>query len=79
MDSAIVFHGVTCLSTTVKGIKMAGEFSSLIAAMKDFFGLHAGQTNMDFMKEYKSLSDADKIEIMAGLEKNGYIVKKPLG
>ena len=45
---------------------------TLLAACKDFFGLKDGQLALDFGKEYKLLTDADKKEISAGLEKNGY-------
>ena len=46
---------------------------SLISACIDFFGLKQGQDRMQFMKdEYKKLTDADRVEIAAGLEKNGY-------
>ena len=46
---------------------------TLLSAAIDFFGLKDGQTRMEFAKgEYKQLTDADKEEIKAGLEKNGY-------
>lgn len=46
---------------------------TLLSAVIDFFGLKAGQSRMDFMKdEYKKLTDADRAEIADGLEKNGY-------
>lgn len=44
----------------------------LLSACKDFFGLKEGQTAIDFLKEYKQLTDADKAEISAGLSQNGY-------
>ena len=46
---------------------------SLLQASIDFFKLKDGQDRMSFMKdEFKKLTDADRIEIAAGLEKNGY-------
>ena len=45
---------------------------SFTAACKDFFGVKPGQTALDFMKEVKALTEADKAEIKAGLEANGY-------
>lgn len=45
---------------------------TFMAACKDYFGLRPGQTALDFGKEIKLLTDADKAEIRAGLEKNGY-------
>ena len=46
---------------------------SFVAAAKDFFGPRfPGQTALDFMKEVKALTEADKAEIKAGLEANGY-------
>ncbi len=44
----------------------------LMSACKDFFGLKPGQTAIQFLAEYKQLTDADKVEISAGLEHNGY-------
>lgn len=45
---------------------------TFMAACKDFFGLKHGQTALDFGKEIKALTDADKAEIKAGLEQSGY-------
>lgn len=45
---------------------------TFMMACRDFFGLHSGQTNMQFAQEVKALTDADKTEIRAGLEKLGY-------
>lgn len=51
---------------------------TFMAACRDYFGLMPGQTAMDFGKELKQLSDADRAEIKAGLEANGYeIVAAP--
>ncbi|HEU4344783.1 MAG TPA: hypothetical protein VFU31_24810 [Candidatus Binatia bacterium] len=52
----------------------------ILQACIDFFGLKQGQSRMDFMRdEFKRLNDADKAEIKAGLEKNGYkIVAQPV-
>lgn len=54
---------------------MIGTETSLVAAAKDFFGLSAGQNNMDFMKEFKALNEADRVEIKEGLVKLGYQIK----
>jgi hypothetical protein len=45
---------------------------TFMAACRDYFGLAAGQTAMDFGKELKQLTEADRTEIKAGLEKEGY-------
>ena len=46
---------------------------TLLSAAIDFFGLREGQSRMEFAKlEWKALNDADKAEVKAGLEKNGY-------
>jgi len=49
---------------------------SFIPACKDFFGMKHGQSLGDFMKECKELTDADRAEITAGLEANGYKIKQ---
>lgn len=49
---------------------------TFLQAAKDFFGLKEGQTALDFAKETRQLSDADKAEITAGLEQNGYEILK---
>jgi hypothetical protein len=51
---------------------------TFMAACRDFFGLHHGQTAMEFGKELKQLTEADRAEIKAGLQQNGYeIVAAP--
>jgi hypothetical protein len=45
---------------------------TFMGACRDFFGLKEGQSAMDFGKELKQLTDADRAEIKAGLEQNGY-------
>lgn len=45
---------------------------TFMAACKDFFGLREGQTSLEFGKEIKALTPADRAEIVAGLETNGY-------
>lgn len=45
---------------------------TFMQACKDFFGLREGTTNMDFAKEVKALTPADREEITAGLVKHGY-------
>jgi hypothetical protein len=45
---------------------------TFMQACKDYFGLLPGTSNMDFAKEVKALTPADRAEITAGLEKNGY-------
>lgn len=50
------------------------EFTGVISAAKDFFGLMQGQTLTDFAAEWKSLSPADQKEIREGLERIGYVI-----
>lgn len=45
---------------------------TFLQASKDFFGTKEGQTAMQFAQEIKALTEADRAEIRAGLEKNGY-------
>lgn len=45
---------------------------TFMAACKDYFGLKPGQTSLEFGKEIKELSQADREEIKAGLESQGY-------
>jgi hypothetical protein len=45
---------------------------TFMAACRDFFGVREGQTAMDFGKELKQLTEADRAEIKAGLQQNGY-------
>ncbi len=57
---------------------MSVKKMTLMAACRDFFGLKEGQSSLDFGREYKALTEADKAEIKAGLEQNGYeIVAAP--
>ena len=52
---------------------------SLLQASIDFFGLKPGEDRMTFMKhEFKPLTDDDRKEIAAGLEKNGYKITGPI-
>lgn len=51
---------------------------TFMAACRDFFGLKDGQSAMDFGKELKQLTEADRAEIKAGLVGFGYeIVAAP--
>lgn len=45
---------------------------SLLAACKDFFGPKEGQSNMEFMQEFKKLSKQNQQELHAMLTKVGY-------
>lgn len=46
---------------------------TILQASIDFFGLKPEQSRMDFARdEWKKLTDADKAEMKAGLEQNGY-------
>jgi len=45
---------------------------TFMQACKDFFGLKADQTPMQFAKEVRELTADDRTEITTGLEKNGY-------
>lgn len=47
---------------------------TLTACMKHYFGLLPGQVLMDFLKELKALSPADKEDFRKGLIQNGYTV-----
>lgn len=56
---------------------MSRSYTSGVGAAKDYFGLKPGGegTASEFMKEWKALSDADKVEITDGLRKLGYDIK----
>lgn len=54
---------------------MLNSETSFAGACKDFFGLHPNQTLLEFRDEVKALTDADRAEIKAGLEKIGYRFK----
>lgn len=47
---------------------------SFMAACRDYFGLHHGQTAMQFGAEIKKLTEEDRAEIKLGLEKLGYTI-----
>lgn len=49
---------------------------SLVAAMKDYFGLLPGKSAMDFLKEWKALSDEDKAWFKANLPSVGYEIQE---
>ncbi len=53
---------------------MSGKQMTFMQACKDYFGLHVGQTSMQFAQEIKQLSEADRAEIKTGLEQNGYVI-----
>lgn len=42
---------------------------SFLAACKEFFGLKPGQTAVAFLQEIKGLTDADREDMIPGLEK----------
>lgn len=44
---------------------------SFITGCREFFGLHTGQTPMEFGKDVLKLSNADRKEIAVGLIQNG--------
>lgn len=54
---------------------MNKEPMGLTSAMMDSFGRKPDQTLSGFAAEVKALTEADKAEIKAGLEANGYIIK----
>jgi cupin superfamily acireductone dioxygenase involved in methionine salvage len=54
---------------------MQGDYISLPAAAKHFFGLKEGQALMDFHKEWKALTEQDKRDIKEGLQKEGYNIE----
>ena len=43
-----------------------------MSACRDFFGLHPGETALQFGQEIKQLTTEDRAEIKEGLEKLGY-------
>lgn len=45
---------------------------TLIAAMRDYFGILPGKTSMDFMAEIKALTAADRDWFKANLPNVGY-------
>lgn len=45
---------------------------SFTAAMLDYFGKKPGQSNSDFLKEIKELTEADKAWFSANLPSVGY-------
>jgi len=45
---------------------------TFMQACRDFFGLLPNQAPLDFGKEIKQLTEADRAQISVGLEKNGY-------
>lgn len=44
---------------------------------RHFFGAKPGQTPMEFAKELRCLTDKDKAEIQAGMERLGYEFTTP--
>ena len=49
------------------------------AAAIEFFGLHPGQTKMQFGLELKALTISDKLELAAGMRKAGVECEDPIG
>lgn len=49
---------------------------SFLAACREYFGMKSGQAPVDFLKELKALSEADRAEIKKGLEANGYMIQE---
>ena len=45
---------------------------TFLMACLDFFGCLPNQSKMEFSQELKKLTEADRAEISAGLEANGY-------
>jgi hypothetical protein len=45
---------------------------TFMSACRDYFGLKPDQSPVQFGKEIKELTEADRAEIKAGLEKLGY-------
>lgn len=48
---------------------------TFIACMKDYFGLRAGTSSLQFMQEIKALSPSDRKYFADGLNKAGYEVQ----
>lgn len=52
-----------------------GKHMSLMSAVRDYFGQKAGQTSIEFAKEYKQLTPEDKLELKNMLEQQqGYTI-----
>jgi hypothetical protein len=49
--------------------------TSFIMALKDFFGFRPGDGLSEFRTETKALTEADRADLKAGLEKVGYTFK----
>jgi len=49
---------------------------AFVGACKDFFGFKPEQGLKDFADELKQLTPKDRADIQAGLEANGYIIRK---
>jgi hypothetical protein len=54
------------------------QFSSLMAAVKHAFYEGTGISLLAFKEEYKKLTDTDRAEIKADLEKIGYTITGPM-
>lgn len=48
---------------------------SFLAACREYFGMKPQQAPVDFLKELKALSEADRAEIKKDLEANGYVIQ----
>ena len=53
--------------------------TTFILACKDFFGFLPGTGLREFAQELKALTPADRVEIRAGLIKNGYRIPQEIG
>lgn len=49
--------------------------TTFLAACRDYFGMKADQRPVDFLKEIKDLTEADRTEIRKSLEANGYMIQ----
>lgn len=48
---------------------------TFLAACREYFGMKSEQKPVDFLKEIKDLSEADRVEIRKDLEANGYVIQ----
>ncbi len=56
-------------------INTKGGTFTFMAACRDFFGLHPGETSLQFGAEVKALTQSDREEITLGLQQNGYTIR----
>lgn len=50
---------------------------TFMQACRDYFGMHPGQTSVQFGTEIKALNEKDRAEITQGLKAQGYEIITP--